>query len=130
MDQLLLFATDSQVADSPPADETETPTVTLRSYCKSCRRSPRAICPACKVRTYTYDAAIDCLRSLSKLTQHISKADTMTVILPGYGYTWRGAGQNLLGEAQEIFWQLLAAGVGGELAEAQDSATQLQFCSR
>ncbi len=116
MTQLQLFAADSQLPDSPEADEAS---VILRGYCKSCRRSPRAICDKCKQDVRTYPDSISLLRSFTRRVKKLEKVDSVAVYLPEYDYHWRSTGANVLEDVYSLFWQLLAAGVGGELAEAQ-----------
>lgn len=103
MQQLELFAA---VAVTPQA---QTPSLTLRRYCKQCRRkTPAPSCQECRVTVKTFKDECACLRS--NVLRH-SHADEVTLCIPGYEYT-----DSVAGVEERIYW-LLAAGVCGELVE-------------
>lgn len=111
MQQLTLFTPPAQ----PVATMPEKSTISVRSYCKSCRRSPLVACPKCKQKTYTYDTTLDCLRGISEITHQFNKANDVTVLLPAFDYAWRETGDNVLGAVKYLFCRLLEAGIGNEV---------------
>lgn len=113
MQQLTLFMPPAQ----PVATMPEKPTLTLRSHCKRHATQAQEDCPKCRTRVVTYDTTIDMLRSFTPKVKLLDKADSVDVYLPEYDYHWQATGTNVLEAVNDLFWQLLCAGVGGELTQ-------------